>query len=90
MTREEVKAVLSRLKGEHWLMAMLMYGTGMRLMECLRLRVKAIDFGSKQITVRAGKGDKDRVTLLPERVIEKLTEHLDRIKKIHARDLADG
>ncbi len=90
MTREEVKAVLSRLKGEHWLMAALMYGTGMRLMECLRLRVKDIDFGSNQVTVREGKGDKDRITMLPEIVRARLKEHLERVKKIHARDLADG
>jgi site-specific recombinase XerD len=55
LTREEVKAVLSRLKGEHWLIATLMYGTGMRLMECLRLRVKDIDFGSNQITIAWGR-----------------------------------
>lgn len=100
MTREEVKAVLSRLKGEHWLMAALMYGTGMRLMpacrargagrECLRLRVKDIDFGSNQITIREGKGDKDRITMLPDIVRKPLVDHLERVKKIHDRDLADG
>lgn len=90
MTRGEVKAVLSRLKGEHWLMATLMYGTGMRLMECLRLRVKDIDFGSNQITIRERKGDKDRITMLPEIVRMTLVDHLERVKKIHDRDLADG
>lgn len=90
MTREEVKAVLSRLKGENWLMAALMYGTGMRLMECLRLRVKDIDFGSNQITIREGKGDKDRITMLPGIVRKPLVDHLERVKKIHDRDLADG
>jgi integron integrase len=90
MTREEVKAVLSRLKGEHWLMAAFMYGTGMRLMECLRLRVKDIDFGLNQITIREGKGDKDRITMLPEMVRKPLKDHLERVKQIHDRDLADG
>jgi len=90
LTRDEVKAALGHLKGEHWLMATLMYGTGMRLMECLRLRVKDIDFGSNQIMVREGKGDKDRLTMLPEKVRTKLREHLDRVKQIQARDLADG
>lgn len=90
MTREEVKAVLHRLNGEHWLMGMLMYGTGMRLMECLRLRIKDIDFGSGEITIREGKGDKDRVTMLPLTVRTKLQQHLARVKETHARDLADG
>ncbi len=66
LTREEVKAVVNRLKGEQRLIAVLMYGTGMRLMECLRLRVKDIDFGSGEILIREGKGDKDRHTMLPE------------------------
>ncbi len=90
LTREEVKAVLNRLKGEQQLIAVLMYGTGMRLMECLRLRVKDIDFGSGEITIREGKGDKDRRTLLPEKATASLKDHLERVKKIHARDLADG
>lgn len=67
-------------------MAALMYGTGMRLMECLRLRVKDIDFGSNQITIREGKGDKDRITMLPEIVRKPLVDHLERVKKIHDRD----
>jgi integron integrase len=90
MTREEVKAVLSRLKGEHWWIGTLMYGTGMRLTECLQLRVKDIDFGSNQVTVREGKGAKDRITMLPEVVRVRLKDHLDRVKKVHARDLTDG
>jgi integrase len=64
-TREEVKAVLGHLRGEAWLMASLLYGSGLRLMECVRLRVKDVDFARLQITVREGKGDKDRVTMLP-------------------------
>jgi integrase len=67
-----------------------MYGTGMRLMECLRLRVKDVDFGSDEILIRQGKGDKDRRTMLPEKVKAPLQQHLERVKKIHARDLADG
>lgn len=71
MTREEVKAVLSRLKGEHWLMAALMYGTGIRLMECLRLRVKDIDFDSNQITIREA-----RATRIELQCCRKLYESL--------------
>ena len=65
-----------------------MYGTGMRLMECLRLRVKDIDFGSGEILIRKGKGDKDRRTMLPEKVNASLREHLKRVQRIHALDLA--
>jgi len=65
MTREEVKAVLANLPGDKWLMASLMYGSGLRLMECLRLRVQDIDFSRNEIIVRDGKGAKDRVTMLP-------------------------
>ena len=62
----------------------------MRLMECLRLRVKDVDFGSREILIREGKGDKDRYTMLPERATTALREHLERVRKIHARDLAEG
>ena len=84
-----MKAVLSHLRGEQRLIAFFMYGTGMRLMECLRLRVKDIDFKSGEVTIREGKGDKDRLTMLPEKVRAPLREHLERVRKIHARDLAD-
>jgi integron integrase len=90
LTRDEVKAVLCRLRGEQRLVAVLMYGTGMRLMECLRLRVKDVDFGADEILIRQGKGDKDRRTMLPEKVKAPLRQHLDRVQKVHARDLADG
>lgn len=90
MTRAEVKAVLNHLQGEQRLIAVLMYGTGMRLMECLRLRVKDIDFGWGEVTIREGKGDKDRRTMLPEKAAKPLGEHLERVKRIHARDLAAG
>jgi integron integrase len=90
MTREEAKAVLSHLKGDKWLMASLMYGAGMRLMECLRLRVQDVDFARNEILIRDGKGAKDRITMLPESVKAKLQENLMEVKKIHDRDLPDG
>jgi integrase len=69
---------------------MLLYGAGLRLMECLRLRVKDIDFTNNQIVIRAGKGDKDRHTMLPAAVKESLAKHLDGIKRLHQRDLERG
>jgi integron integrase len=90
MSREEVKAVLSNLSGDKWLMASLMYGIGLRLMECLRLRVQDIDFARNEILVRDGKGAKDRITMLPESLKIPLQEHLKKVKTIHERDLADG
>jgi len=89
-TREEMKAVLSHISGDKWLMAQLLYGSGLRLIECLRLRVKDIDFGYKQIVVRNGKGDKDRITMLPEKIVTPLHEHIQRINKQHQKDLKDG
>jgi integron integrase len=90
LTREEVRALLAELDGEMWLIASLMYGTGLRLMECLQLRVQDIDFGRNEITVRSGKGDKDRVTMLPETLVEPLREQLARAKEVHKKDLAEG
>jgi len=89
LTKEEVNAVLSRMKGEAWLIASLLYGSGLRLSECLDLRVKDIDFGYKQITAREGKG-KDRYTVLPEKVIEPLQKHLVVVKALHEKDLKAG
>ena len=89
-TQEEVKAVLSHLTADKWLMANLMYGAGLRLMECLRLGVQDVDFGASQITVRDGKGNKDRVTMLPQVVKRPLREHLKRVRGIHERDLSEG
>lgn len=89
MTRIEAKAVLSRLQGDLWLMGMLMYGAGLRLMECLPLRVQDIDFSANEILVRDGKGAKDRITMLPESVKTALQEHLREGKKTHERDLSD-
>jgi integron integrase len=90
LTREEVKAVLTRLHGQTWLAACLMYGTGLRLNECICLRVQDLDFGGNQILVRSGKGDKDRVTMLPQSTKQPLLEHLQRVKGIHEKDLAAG
>ncbi len=89
-TREEVRLVLANLCGVNWIMASLLYGSGLRLLECLRLRVKDIDFGYHQITVRDGKGGKDRVTVLPCRIEEPLQEHLRKVKAIHEQDLREG
>ena len=89
-TREEVKAVLLQLEGVPWLMGQLLYSAGLRLMECVRLRVKDVDFGYKQIVVRDGKGHKDRVTMLPEITIEPLKRHLARIKSLHESELRLG
>ncbi|MCH8021917.1 integron integrase [candidate division KSB1 bacterium] len=89
-TREEVKKVMLHLHGKCWLMGALMYGSGLRLMECLRLRVKDLDFACRQITVRSGKGQKDRLTMMPESVISPLKTHLKRVKALHEKDLAEG
>ena len=90
MTREEIKAVMSRLHGQLWIIACLMYGAGLRLNECLCLRTQDIDFGANHITVRSGKGFKDRITMLPQAAKQPLLEHLQRVKGIHEKDLADG
>jgi len=90
LTRQEIRSILEHLEGADWLMAMLLYGAGLRLMECLRLRVKDVDFTGNQILVRAGKGDKDRHTMLPAAVKEALGRHLDRMKRIYQHDIARG
>ena len=90
MSRQEVRAVLSELKGDKWLAVSLMYGTGLRLMECLELRVQDIDFSQNAILVRNGKGAKERVTMLPGTLKENLREHLLKVKKIHDDDRAEG
>ena len=89
-TPSEARAVLAHLKGDYRLMAELLYGSGLRLMECLRLRVKDIDFGYNQITVRNGKGMRERVALLPQQVRRSLHAHLDRVKELHLQDLSRG
>jgi integron integrase len=90
LTRDEVMAVLARLDGDRLLMASLLYGAGLRLMECLRLRVQDIDFARNELTVRDGKGGKDRVTMLPASLAPPLKQHLRRVKAVHEHDLAEG
>jgi integron integrase len=90
LTAEEVQAVLTQLRGTRWLVAMLLYGSGLRLMEALTLRVKDIDFTLREIVVRRGKGGKDRVTMLPEALLAPLQRHLELVRAMHQRDLARG
>ena len=90
LTETEVRDVLAHLEGRHWLMASLLYGAGLRLMECVRLRVKDIDFEYRQITVRDGKGNKDRVTMLPQASADLLRHQLDKTRVLHRQDLATG
>ena len=90
LTREEAQRVLSLLSGEKHLIFSLLYGSGLRLMECLRLRVKDIDFAAKYIIIRDGKGFKDRVTILPESVVPELKEHLVRVRALHEDFLRRG
>jgi len=90
LTRDEVAAVLRHLSGTPWIMATLLYGAGLRLMECIRLRVKDIDFAYNQIVVRDGKGQKDRVTMLPQHVKAALQQHLLDVQHLHTQDLDTG
>jgi len=90
LTKEEVRRVLAVVSPEHQLACRLLYGTGLRLLECLRLRVKDVDFGRNEIVVHDGKGAKDRVTMLPESLKRELERHLERVKAQHEKDLAEG
>lgn len=90
LTIDEVTRVMSHLDGVRWLVVMLLYGGGLRLLEALRLRVKDLDFERCEITVREGKGDKDRVTMMPRSVVSQLKEHLRRVESTHRQDLDDG
>lgn len=90
LSPQEARRVLAHLTGSHWLMASLLYGSGLRLQECSTLRVKDVDFAYSQITVRDGKGGKDRVTMLPSSLAGPLSDHLTRVKSLHERDLARG
>jgi len=90
MTHDEAMRVIEQLNGQYRIMAQLMYGAGLRLMECLRLRVKDIDFGSRTITLRDTKSNRDRVTVLPESVVPALMLHLAKIKAQYTEDLANG
>jgi integron integrase len=87
LTQDEVAVVLRHLSGTTWIMGTLLYGAGLRLMECLRLRVKDVDFSYHQIVVRDGKGHKDRVTMLPQNVQAPLQRHLQAVKQQHTQDL---
>jgi integron integrase len=91
LTREEVKLLLSKFTSQNrWLMASLLYGCGMRLMECVRLRILDIDFGYQQIMVRNAKGNKDRVVPLPKNLVEPLQEQITQVQQQHNDDLAQG
>ncbi len=90
LTREEVRSVVRRLQGPERLVVMLLYGSGLRLLEALRMRVKDVDFDQDQIVVRGGKGDKDRVTMLPQSLKAEVRRHLSEVRVLHERDLGRG
>ena len=89
-TRAEISRIFANLEGTHWLIGGLLYGSGLRLMECLRLRVKDVDFTYGQLTIRDGKGEKDRITMLPDKLKEPFMLHLQRVKALHEDDLRAG
>lgn len=86
LSRDETRTLLARLDGRAWLLASLLYGTGMRLMECLRLRVKDLDFKRNEVIVRDGKGGKDRRTVLPQSLVESLHSEVERAHSLHAQN----
>ncbi len=90
LTRDEVSRVLNAMSGKHWLMASILYGSGLRLVECQRLRVQDIDFEYLQLTIRDGKGSKDRRTMLSERLVPHIEQHLRRVRGVYERDLKKG
>ena len=90
LTKSEVRALLQEMKGVPRIVVVLMYGSGLRLLECLTLRVKDLDFDRMEIRLRRGKGAKDRVTMLPSASRESLTEHLRHVRALHQKDLTDG
>jgi integron integrase len=90
LTQEEVRAVMAHLQGNTWLLASVFYGAGLRLVECLRLRVMDVDFGYRQLLVRDAKGQQDRVTMLPQRAMEPMQWHLDKVQALHHQDVAEG
>ena len=90
LTKLEAQAIIAQLTGSYRLMGNLLYGSGLRLLECLRLRVKDLDFGYRQIAVRDGKGAKDRITMLPGSLQEPIQRHLAKVKMLHEEDLAEG
>jgi integron integrase len=90
LSKSEVEAILSSLEGVYWMAGHILYGAGLRIMECVRLRVKDIDFEMNQITVRAGKGKKDRRTVLPTLIKKDMSRHLIKVKALHENDLSKG
>jgi integron integrase len=90
LSLDEVKHLLAQLDGTVWLMASITYGGGLRLLECLRLRVKDIDLERCELTIRDGKGQKDRVTMLPRKLVDPVRTHLARVHQLHERDIAEG
>ncbi len=90
LSRSEAAAVLARLEGLCWLMASIMYGAGLRVLECCRIRVKDVDFERHELIVRNGKGEKDRVTMLPQKLVNPLKAHLQQVRRLHTADLKVG
>ena len=82
--------MIALMSGVHQMIVKLLYGSGLRITECIRLRVQDVDLEMKALTVRNGKGDKDRITTFPEKLVQPLTEHLVRVKVVHGRDLEEG
>lgn len=90
LTQHEAKCLLAQLDGTVWLIASLLYGSGMRLLECLRLRIKDVDLNKKQIIIRDGKGQKDRITMLPQSLVKPLETHLEKVKQLHLQALENN
>jgi len=90
LSRQEITRLLNNLHGQQWLMTSLLYGSGLRLMECLQLRIQDIDFSQHHIMVREGKGNKDRITVLPDNLIVPIKSHMSQVKIMHSRDLEQG
>ncbi|PKO22749.1 MAG: integron integrase [Chloroflexi bacterium HGW-Chloroflexi-1] len=88
LTKEETRRVIGQMSGIYKLIAQLLYGSGLRLLECLRLRVKDLDFSYRTVTVRDGKGQQDRITMLPDSLVAPLQQHLRRVQRLHDEDLA--
>ncbi len=90
LSRDEVQRLLASLSERYWLMGALLYGSGLRLMECLRLRIQDIDFDYNQVLIRSGKGNKDRRSMLPQRCIEPLHRQIEHVRQLHSNDLSHG
>ena len=90
LTQKEVSKLLGNMKGKHALMAKLLYGCGLRLMECVRLRIKDVDFGQGRIFIRNTKGGKDRTAILPDSIQQELQEQIDYVVALHKEDMREG